>query len=60
MTAIGIKSWWRQYLTSLQLIQFVLISLQSFLAFREGATCGAPDWAKLLMVGYMVRPCHCH
>jgi elongation of very long chain fatty acids protein 4 len=53
VTAVGIKSWWRQYLTSLQLAQFILISTQSFLAYREGADCGAPDWAKLLMLGYM-------
>lgn len=53
VTAIGIKSWWRQYLTSLQLTQFVLISVQSIMALRRGVQCGAPTWAKLLMVAYM-------
>lgn len=28
VTSIGIKSWWSKYLTSLQLIQFVLIATQ--------------------------------
>lgn len=53
VTAIGIKSWWRQYLTSVQLAQFVLISVQSCISLRRGQGCGAPDWAKLLMVAYM-------
>lgn len=44
---------WRQYLTSLQLVQFVAISLQSYLAYTSGAECGAPDWAKLVMILYM-------
>ena len=44
---------WRQYLTSLQLAQFVAISTQSYLAYSSGVECGAPDWAKLVMVLYM-------
>jgi hypothetical protein len=44
---------WRQYLTTLQLLQFVAISLQSYLAYSSGAECGAPDWAKLAMMLYM-------
>ena len=47
VTALGIKSWWRQYLTSLQLAQFCLISLQSAVAYSRGPSCGAPDWAKV-------------
>lgn len=53
VTALGIKSWWRQYLTSLQLLQFCLISVQSVLAYSNGPTCGSPDWAKVVMVLYM-------
>lgn len=53
VTALGIRSWWRQYLTSLQLIQFVLISVQSGMAYSRGALCGTPDWAKALLVIYM-------
>merc|ERR1719247_2932659 len=53
VTALGIKSWWRQYLTSLQLIQFVAICTQSTVAYWTGPACGSPDFAKVLMVGYM-------
>lgn len=53
VTALGIKSWWSQYLTSMQLGQFCLISTQSYIAYTAGPTCGAPDWAKLLMIAYM-------
>lgn len=44
---------WRQCLTTLQLAQFVAISLQSYLAYARGAECGAPDWAKVVMMLYM-------
>lgn len=50
VTALGIKSWWRQYLTSLQLAQFCLISLQSAVAYSRGPSCGAPDWAKVTWI----------
>ena len=53
VTALGIKSWWRQHLTTLQLCQFVLISVQSYIAYNAGPSCGAPDWAKLIMILYM-------
>jgi hypothetical protein len=54
VTALGIKSWWRKHLTSLQLGQFVLISMQSYISWTSGPECGAPDWAKILMIAYMV------
>lgn len=53
VTALGIRSWWREYLTSLQLIQFVLISTQSLYALYRGPDCGVPDWAKFLLIAYM-------
>lgn len=53
VTALGIKSWWSQYLTTMQLLQFMLISTQSYLAWSVGPSCGAPDWAKVLMILYM-------
>ena len=53
-TSLGIKSWWSKHLTSLQLIQFVTISLQSYVAFTAGPECGAPDFAKLIMILYMI------
>lgn len=54
VTALGIKSWWRQYLTTLQLAQFCLIASQSVMAWRAGPACGAPDFAKIILVAYMV------
>ena len=54
VTALGIKSWWRKYLTTLQLSQFCLIATQSVLAWRAGPACGAPDFAKVILVAYML------
>eukprot|EP00036_Acanthoecidae_sp_10tr_P010565 CAMPEP_0182926516 /NCGR_PEP_ID=MMETSP0105_2-20130417/12122_1 /TAXON_ID=81532 ORGANISM="Acanthoeca-like sp., Strain 10tr" /NCGR_SAMPLE_ID=MMETSP0105_2 /ASSEMBLY_ACC=CAM_ASM_000205 /LENGTH=279 /DNA_ID=CAMNT_0025064413 /DNA_START=26 /DNA_END=865 /DNA_ORIENTATION=- len=45
---------WKPYLTSMQLIQFVIIMSQSVIAFYTGPQCGFPDFAKLTMIGYMV------
>lgn len=53
LTACGIKSWWRPYLTSLQITQFIAISTQSYLAYQGGSSCGAPDFAKLILMSYM-------
>ena len=53
VTALGIRSWWRPYLTSLQLIQFILISTQSIMAWNAGPLCGVPDYGKLILVAYM-------
>lgn len=53
LTACGIKSWWRPYLTSLQISQFLAISSQSYLAYIGGSSCGAPDFAKLILICYM-------
>lgn len=53
VTAMGIKSWWRQYLTTLQLLQFCAISMQSGLAWSRGPSCGSPDWSKVGMMCYM-------
>jgi elongation of very long chain fatty acids protein 4 len=44
---------WKPYLTSLQLIQFLLIASQSFLSWFQGPEYGFPDWMKLVMIGYM-------
>jgi elongation of very long chain fatty acids protein 4 len=52
-TALGIKSWWSSYLTSVQLIQFVLIAVQNYIAWTSGPACGTPDCFKLLLIGYM-------
>lgn len=52
-TVFKIKTPWNKYLTSLQIIQFILISAQSVLAYRAGPSCGAPDWGKVMMICYM-------
>eukprot|EP00656_Telonema_subtile_P006214 TRINITY_DN12850_c0_g1_i3.p1 TRINITY_DN12850_c0_g1~~TRINITY_DN12850_c0_g1_i3.p1 ORF type:complete len:301 (-),score=60.90 TRINITY_DN12850_c0_g1_i3:243-1145(-) len=52
-TVFKIKTWWNQYLTMLQIIQFLLITSQNLLSYQAGTACGPPDWAKLLMIGYM-------
>jgi len=53
VTALGINSWWKQYLTSLQLLQFCAITTQSAMAYYYGPSCGSPDYAKVLMIAYM-------
>lgn len=52
-TSLGYKFWWKKYLTMMQLIQFCLISGQSFYAWFKGPRCGTPDFAKALLICYM-------
>lgn len=51
--AHGIKSWWKPYLTSVQLAQFCIIAYQSISAWSYGPSCGSPDFTKLIMIVYM-------
>jgi elongation of very long chain fatty acids protein 4 len=51
--AHGIKSWWKPYLTSIQLIQFCIIAYQSISAWSYGPSCGSPDFTKIIMIVYM-------
>jgi len=53
VTSLGLKSWWRPYLTALQLTQFVLISAQNVIAWVKGPSCGGPDFGKALLIAYM-------
>lgn len=53
LTSLGYKFWWKSLLTSMQLAQFVLISSQSFIAWRRGPSCGTPDYAKAMLIAYM-------
>jgi len=53
LTALGVKSWWRTYLTSLQLGQFCLIAYQNINAWIKGPQCGAPDFEKYMVTLYM-------
>lgn len=54
LTSIGVKNApWRPYLTSMQLVQFLVILGQYVLAWVKGSDCGVPDWYKIVMIAYM-------
>ena len=53
LASLGRQSWYAPYITSMQLLQFVVIFIQSLLSYRIGPTCGSPDFAKILMIIYM-------
>mmetsp|Transcript_17300 Transcript_17300/g.27002 ORF Transcript_17300/g.27002 Transcript_17300/m.27002 type:complete len:269 (-) Transcript_17300:60-866(-) len=53
VSCLGHTTWWKPYLTSMQLIQFVLISCQNLYAWYKGPTCGGPDYSKALLIVYM-------
>lgn len=53
LATLGIRSFWAHYITWMQLLQFVVIFLQSLIAYKIGPTCGSPDFAKVLMIVYM-------
>jgi hypothetical protein len=48
---LHVKSWWKPYLTTLQLTQFSLIALQMYLGIA--GSCGAHLYAKALLLAYM-------
>lgn len=54
MAIIGIKSWYRKYLTQLQLVQFTIILLQMVVSYNIGSHCGVPDFLKLLQIVYQI------
>ncbi|KAK8807430.1 hypothetical protein WA158_004189 [Blastocystis sp. Blastoise] len=49
---LKIKVWWRQILTKLQLIQFVIILGVNFMDLVKG--CSNPFWVCTGMIGYMI------
>ena len=63
-SALKIKVWWRQYLTQLQLIQFVLIFVcnlldiikygTALLSHSPRGTCQSPLWFNVYMLVYMI------
>jgi elongation of very long chain fatty acids protein 4 len=53
VSALGLSTPWKPYLTSMQLMQFVTIATQSAMGLSRGDACGAPYFAKILMVAYM-------
>jgi len=54
VAALGLSTPWKPYLTSMQLLQFVTIAIQSSMSLSRGDTCGSPYWGKLAMVAYMI------
>lgn len=46
LSAFGINTWWKKQLTSLQLVQFLIVMAQSVLSLARGRICGFPDWLK--------------
>jgi len=53
VAALGFSTPWKPWLTSMQLMQFVLIAVQSGMSLSRGADYGAPFFAKVVMVCYM-------
>jgi elongation of very long chain fatty acids protein 4 len=53
VSALGMSTPWKPYLTSMQLLQFVTIATQSSMSLSRGDSCGSPFFAKVLMVAYM-------
>ena len=47
LATLGLQSWWSPYITTLQLGQFLIIFLQSLIAYFRGSDCGSPDFAKV-------------
>ena len=52
LSSLGIKTWWRRYLTKIQLLQFVICWVQPVAAYFAGPACGYPDFLKVLMIVY--------
>ncbi|CAE8615478.1 unnamed protein product [Polarella glacialis] len=53
VSALGLPTPWRPFLTSLQLLQFMLIATQSAMSLSRGDSCGGPYFGKIVLVGYM-------
>jgi len=53
VSALGLSTPWKPYLTSMQLLQFMTIATQSTMSLSAGDPCGSPFFAKALMVAYM-------
>lgn len=44
--------WWKKYLTTFQLVQFVIDFVHGVIAYRDG--CSFPHWMYYTMMGYMI------
>ena len=52
LASFGVKTWWKRYLTMMQLVQFIICWFQSVYALFLGSTCGYGTWLKILMITY--------
>merc|ERR1740121_2778641 len=53
VSALGLSTPWKPYLTSMQLLQFCTIAVQSAVSLSRGDSCGGPYFGKIAMVAYM-------
>lgn len=53
VSALGLPTPWKPWLTSLQLLQFMTIATQSAMSLHAGDSCGGPYFGKVVMVAYM-------
>lgn len=54
LSALGVNTWWRRYLTMGQLLQFSIILVQMCASFLIGPQCGVPDYLKVLQICYQI------
>lgn len=52
LASFGVKTWWKRYLTMMQLVQFIICWFQSLYALLLGSNCGYGTWLKILMIAY--------
>ena len=52
LASLGVKTWWKPYLTMMQLIQFTICWFQSCYSYYLGSHCGYGEWLKVLMIIY--------
>jgi elongation of very long chain fatty acids protein 4 len=52
LSSFGIKTWYRPFLTQLQLVQFAVCWIQPVLGYFSGAACGYADWLQVMMTIY--------
>jgi len=54
ISSFGVDTWWKPYLTSMQLIQFLLIAGQYVWAYMIGDSCNTYEFQRITMIGYMI------
>eukprot|EP00164_Ancoracysta_twista_P001896 GFYU01002492.1.p1 GENE.GFYU01002492.1~~GFYU01002492.1.p1 ORF type:complete len:270 (+),score=83.36 GFYU01002492.1:133-942(+) len=54
LSTLGYSPSWKRHLTSMQLFQFVCILVHTMYQWSQGPDCGFPDFAKSVMLFYMI------